>query len=92
MRRFDHDGPQRLADALQDVRHLLLISSNDVARRVEQHRAVIAAAAQAGVEFMAYTSVLHAETNILTVAPSQRATGAMLKASGIPYAASRNGW
>lgn len=92
VRRFDYDAPADLAGALAGVERLLLISSDDVGRRVEQHRAVIDAAVAAGVGFIAYTSVLHADANPLSVAPSHRATEAMLRDSGLPHAALRNGW
>lgn len=92
VRRLDYDDPASLPDALSGIERLLLISSNDVARRTEQHRAVIDGAVAANVQFIAYTSVLHADTNPLSVAPSHRATEAMLRDSGIPHAILRNGW
>ncbi|USI72532.1 NAD(P)H-binding protein [Sphingomonas morindae] len=92
VRAFDYDAPDALADALAGIDRLLLISSDDVARRTDQHRAVIKAATTVGVGFIAYTSVLHADTNPLSVAPSHRATEAMLRDSGIPHAILRNGW
>lgn len=92
VRRFDYDESANLADVLAGVDRLLLISSDDLTRRVEQHRAVIDAAIAAGVGFIAYTSVLHADHNPLGVSPSHRATEAMLAKSGLPYAALRNGW
>jgi NAD(P)H dehydrogenase (quinone) len=92
VRRFDYEGPVNLADALAGVDRLLLISSDDLARRIEQHGAVIDAAAAAGVGFIAYTSVLRADSNPLSVAPSHRATEAMLTESVLPHAILRNGW
>jgi NAD(P)H dehydrogenase (quinone) len=92
VRRFDYDEPAGLTGTLAGVERLLLISSDDVERRVEQHRAVIDAAVAAGVGFVAYTSVLHADRNPLSVAPSHLATEAMLRDSGIPHAVLRNGW
>ena len=92
VRRFDYDVAADLERPLAGVERLLLISSDDLERRVEQHRAVIEAASAAGVGFVAYTSVLHADTNPLSVSPSHRATEAMLQDSGIPHAILRNGW
>lgn len=92
VRRFDYDVPADLAPSLAGVERLLLISSDDVDARIEQHRAVIDAATAAGVGFVAYTSVIHADSNPLSVAPSHRATEAMLRESGIPHAVLRNGW
>ncbi|MEG3159363.1 NAD(P)H-binding protein [Sphingomonas sp. LB2R24] len=92
VRRFDYDDPADLAAALLDVDRLMLISADDPARRVEQHRAVIDAAVAAGVRFIAYTSVLHADRNHLGVAPSHRATEALLAECTLPHAVLRNGW
>lgn len=92
LRSFDYDVPGELVGALAGVERLLLVSSDDLERRVAQHRAVIDAAVTAGVGFIAYTSVLHADDNPLSVAPSHRATEAMLWESGIPHALLRNGW
>ena len=92
VRRFDYDDSGSLAGALEGIERLLLISSDDVERRIDQHRAVIDAAVVAGVSFVAYTSVLHADTSPLSVAPSHRATEAMLRECGIPHAVLRNGW
>ena len=50
------------------------------------------AAKAAGVKFIAYTSILHADTNPLDLAVEHRATEEALKASGIPHAVLRNGW
>ena len=92
VRRFDYDVPSELAGSLANVERLLLISSDDVARRVGQHRAVIEAATAAGVGFIAYTSVIHADVNPLGVAPSHRETEAMLQDGGVSHAILRNGW
>lgn len=92
VRHFDYDGPADLQQSLVGVERLLLISSDDVGRRVDQHRAVIGAAIAAEVGFIAYTSVLHADTNSLSVAPSHLTTEAMLRDSGLPHAVLRNGW
>lgn len=88
----DYDRPEALGAALQGIGRLLLISSNDLAHRQAQHRAVIAAAVAAGVSFIAYTSVLHAPTSPLGLAADHRDTEAALAASGVPHALLRNGW
>lgn len=92
LRPFDYEAPAGLAPALAGVTRLLLISSSEVGRREAQHRAVIAAAKAAGVGFIAYTSILHADDNPLDLAIEHRATEAALKESGIPHALLRNGW
>ncbi len=92
-RAFDYNAqPATLASALAGVETLLLISGNEVGRRAPQHRNVIAAAQQAGVRRVVYTSVLHADASPLDLAAEHRATEADLKASGVPYTILRNGW
>lgn len=78
--------------ALQGVEKLLLISSNEIGQRVQQHRAVIDAAQRAGVQLLAYTSVVHADTSALGLADEHRETEAAIKASGVPFTLLRNGW
>jgi NAD(P)H dehydrogenase (quinone) len=92
VRQFDYDAPATLEPGLAGVDTLLLVSGNEVGRRVEQHRRVIAAAKAAGVGRVVYTSVLHADTTPLDVGPEHRATEADLKASGVPYTILRHGW
>lgn len=92
VRPFDYSAPATLATALEGVERLLLISSSEVGQREGQHRAVIEAAKAAGVKFIVYTSILHADTSPLSLAVEHRATEAMLKESGIPHALLRNGW
>lgn len=89
----DYSRPETLGPALAGVDLLLFISSGEAGPgRVEQHRHVVAAAKQAGVNHMIYTSVLHADTSPLGLAEEHRETEGMIKASGIPYTFLRNGW
>jgi NAD(P)H dehydrogenase (quinone) len=93
VRRVDYNAPETLTPALEGVDRLLFISSSDHgAVREAQHRAVISAAKAAGVKFVAYTSILHADTSPIGLAIDHRATEAALKASGLPYVLLRNGW
>ena len=92
VREADYDRPDTLAPAFVGVDRLLLISGNEIGRRIPQHLAVIEAAKAAGVGFLAYTSVLRADTTPLGVAGEHKATEEAIKASGIPYALLRNGW
>ena len=71
---------------------MLLISSNALGRRVQQHRNVIDAAKRSGVKLLAYTSVLHADESPLGLAEEHRRTEADIRASGVPFAFWRNGW
>jgi NAD(P)H dehydrogenase (quinone) len=88
----DYDRPQTLESAFAGVDRLLLVSGNEVGKRVPQHTAVIRAAERAGVHFLAYTSILRADTTTLGLAPEHLATEQVVASSGIPYALLRNGW
>lgn len=92
VRQGDYGDEAALTRALDGVEKLLLISSSEVGQRAVQHRNVINAAKVAGVGFIAYTSVLHADTSPLGLAAEHIETENMLAASGIPYALLRNGW
>ena len=91
-READYDKPETLGPALAGVDTLLLISGPITGVRVTQHRNVVDAAKQAGVRRIVYTSVLHADTSPLDIAPDHRATEADLKASGVPYTILRHSW
>ncbi|MBN8488614.1 MAG: NAD(P)H-binding protein, partial [Burkholderiales bacterium] len=92
LREADYDRPDTLGAALAGVQRLLLISSSEVGRRAPQHQAVIDAARTAGVAFVAYTSLLRADTSPLGLAAEHVATEATLRASGLPHALLRHGW
>lgn len=92
VRQGDYGDEAALTRALNGVEKLLLISSSEVGQRAVQHRNVINAAKAAGVGFIAYTSVLHADSSPLGLAAEHIETENMLAASGIPYALLRNGW
>lgn len=90
--RVDHDDPATIDPALAPGDVVLLVSGPQVGVRVAQHGAVIDAAARAGVARLVYTSVLHAPTTSLPVAPDHVATEEHLVASGVPFTLVRNGW
>ncbi|AJE48026.1 SDR family oxidoreductase [Celeribacter indicus] len=91
-RRADYDDPAALRTALEGVDRLLLISSSEVGQRAAQHGNVIDAARAAGVDFIAYTSILHADTGGMRLAEEHLATEAKLAESGIAFTLLRNGW
>lgn len=88
----DYSDPASLEVALTGVDKLLLISGSEVGSRVAQHANVINAAKAAGVNFIAYTSVLAADTTDLILAPEHKATEELIRASGLEYTFLRNGW
>ncbi len=91
-RPFDYSQPDGLVPALAGIDTLLLISSSEVGQRRPQHRHVVAAARQAGVKHLLYTSILHADTSAISLAEEHRDTEAALQAAGIPFTLLRNGW
>jgi NAD(P)H dehydrogenase (quinone) len=92
IREADYTKPHALVNALKGIDQLLLISSNEIGQRVTHHKNVIEAAKKAGVKWIVYTSLLHADTSTLTLAPEHLETEQALKASGIPFTILRNGW
>ena len=92
VRQADYGDEAALTSALQGVEKLLLISSSEVGQRAPQHRNVINAAKAADVKFIAYTSLLHADTSPLGLADEHIETEKMLADSGIVYTLLRNGW
>jgi NAD(P)H dehydrogenase (quinone) len=93
LRPIDYDDPDTLAAAFRPDERVLLISSNSAGRRhTDQHAAVIAAAAAAGVQLLAYTSVLHAPDATFSIGRDHRRTEELLVDSGVPYVLLRNGW
>lgn len=91
-RAFDYSHPEGLVTALTAIDHLLLISGSEVGKRKEQHENVIRAAKTAGVKWIVYTSLLHADNSSLSLAAEHLATEELLKVSGIDYTILRNGW
>jgi NAD(P)H dehydrogenase (quinone) len=92
VRQADYSRPETLAGALAGADKVLLISGNEVGRRVPQHKAVFDAAKAAGAKLVGYTSVLRADRSKLGVAEEHLQTEQALKASGAPWVLLRNGW
>lgn len=87
-----YEDEAALAAALQGVDTLLFVSASEPGKRVSQHTNVIEAAKRAGVGFVAYTSLLDADTSALSLAEEHRATEALLARSGLQHALLRTGW
>jgi len=92
VRQAEYGDRAALTAALEGVDKLLLISSSEVGQRAVQHRNVIDAAKAAGIKFIAYTSLLHADRSPLGLHVEHVDTEQYLATSGIPYALLRNGW
>ena len=91
-RKGDYEDVDSLKAAFDGVDRLLLISSSEVGKRATQHENVLSAAKAAGVGFIAYTSILNAETGGMALAEEHLVTEAALRDSGIPHTLLRNGW
>ncbi|EMV8751943.1 SDR family oxidoreductase [Escherichia coli] len=91
VREANYDVAETMERALVGIKTLLLISSSEIGKRIAQHENVINAAKQAGVQRIVFTSLLHADTSPLSLAPEDIAAENALKASGLPYTILRNG-
>jgi NAD(P)H dehydrogenase (quinone) len=92
VRAADYGDVSALAKAFSGVEKVLLISSSEVGQRAVQHGNIIAAAKQAGVKLIAYTSLLHADKSPLALAEEHIVTEQQLKESGVAFVLLRNGW
>ena len=87
-----YEDTAALTSALQDVDRLVLVSGSEVGRRLAQHTSILDAAKAEGVGFIAYTSLVNADSSELSLAPEHRETEALLASSGIDHVLLRNGW
>lgn len=92
VRRADYDLPETLTAAIAGTDRLLLISGNEVGKRVPQHRNVVDAAVATGVDLIVYTSLARADTSSSPLAAEHKATEEYIRESGLPYVFLRNGW
>ncbi|MFV0128360.1 SDR family oxidoreductase [Streptomyces sp. HMX112] len=92
LRIADYDRPETLDDTFRSGDRVLLISGNEIGRRVAQHAAVIDAARAAGVAQLAYTSVLGGPDADFELAAEHKETERLILGSGLPYTLLRNGW
>ncbi len=92
VRQASYDDPQALDRALAGVNRVLLVSGNEFGKRVGQHGNVIEAAARAGVELIAYTSIPRADENSMILAQEHRGTEEVLANSTVPHVFLRNSW
>ncbi|MFE3514724.1 SDR family oxidoreductase [Streptomyces sp. NPDC059166] len=92
LRVADYDRPESLAGAFRAGDRVLMISANEVGRRVPQHTALIDAAKAAGVAQLAYTGVLGGPDADFELAAEHKVTERLILESGLPYTFLRNGW
>lgn len=96
VRAADFNDPASLAKAFAGAGRALIISTNELevqGKRREQQIAAVAAATQAGVVHLLYTSMPNPEPGSpVHFAPDHYDTEQAIKASGIPYTIFRNNW
>ena len=92
VKRASYDEPDSLRVAFAGADKLLFVSGSEVGQRIPQHRNVIAAAKEAGISKIAYTSAPHADTSDMILATEHVATERALTESGIPSVFLRNSW
>ncbi|MFC6154542.1 SDR family oxidoreductase [Nocardioides yefusunii] len=88
----EYSDKEALVAAFHGVDRLLLISGSEVGQRIAQHTNVVEAAKEAGVGFIAYTSLANVENSMLSLAVEHRATEELILASGLAHTFLRNGW
>ncbi len=84
--RFDYDDYESLQKGLDGITHFIMVSVSQNDTPVNQHDLVIDAASKAkDLEMLAYTSVYHADTSKLPLAPIHRAAEARIVEKKIPH-------
>jgi NAD(P)H dehydrogenase (quinone) len=90
VRTADFNDPKNLANAFIGADRLLLISTDAIGSRIEQHKNAIAAAKESGVKHIIYTSWPKPNTSVAVVAKEHLETENLIKASGLSYTILRN--
>ncbi len=94
VRKGDYNNRQEFNEALKGIDKLLLVSGMDEPqKRIQQHRNVIDAAKQNGVQKLVYTSIVGDENNnaFSPVVQSNQQTEMDVRNSGLDYVIGRNG-
>jgi NAD(P)H dehydrogenase (quinone) len=95
-RATDFNDPASLDQAFAGVKRLLIVSTDALdaeGTRLKQHKAAVKAAAKAGVDHIAYTSLPNADTTLDTFAPDHAGTEVAIAQSGVPgWSMLRNNW
>ncbi|CAN7486887.1 SDR family oxidoreductase [Mesorhizobium sp. LjRoot246] len=97
VRAADFNDAASLETAFEDADKVLIISTGDLdlksGRRLKQHENAVAAAKNAGISHLLYTSMPNPEpVSPVLFADDHYSTEQAIKASGIPYTIFRNGW
>lgn len=93
VRHADFNDQASLATAFQGVERALLISTDSLdepGKRQRQHSAAIKAFKAAGVQHVAYTSIINPAPSRILISADHAATEAELEASGLQFTVLRN--
>lgn len=93
VRRADFDDATSLVTAFRGVERALLISTDALdqpGKRTRQHQRAVAALATAGVQHIAYTSIVNPIDSRVLISKDHAATEAALAESGVAYTVLRN--
>jgi NAD(P)H dehydrogenase (quinone) len=93
LRRADFDDEASLASAFQGVERVLLISTDaldEPGKRSRQHARAIRAVAAAGVQHVAYTSIINPVASKIAISQDHADSEAELGKAGVPYTVLRN--
>ncbi|MEU1820821.1 SDR family oxidoreductase [Streptomyces abikoensis] len=92
VRAADFGDPDSLVSAFDGAERVLIISTDAMGQRVQQHTNAINAAAKAGVGHVLYTSLTRADEpgNPLVLVPEHRETERVLAQSGLEFTVLRN--
>lgn len=91
-RKVDFTDASTLDTAFQGVDRLLVISTDAIGSRIDQHKAAVEAAKKSAVGRIFYTSMFSPQTSKVIFAPEHAATEEAIEASGLAYTIFRNGW
>ncbi len=86
----DYTDYPSIQEAVKNIDQLLLISSSTIKGRVSQHENVIKAAAEADVDHIFYTSMLHADQKLSPMAEDHAQTEQLIKDSQLTYSIFRH--
>ncbi|TIM07253.1 SDR family oxidoreductase [Mesorhizobium sp.] len=96
IRQADFDDTASLVEAFKGADRILIVSTGELdlgGKRLKQHENAVAAARQAGVSHLLYTSMPNPEPGSpVLFAGDHYGTEQAIKASGVAYTIFRNGW
>ncbi|MDP9857480.1 SDR family oxidoreductase [Agrobacterium tumefaciens] len=94
-RKADFNDPATLRTAFAGIDKLLIVSTDALdgqGTRLKQHKAAVAAAKEAGVGRVFYTSLPRPDESVVLFAPDHLGTEKAILETGLPYTFFRNNW